>query len=66
MLNITLPNGEVARLIRVVVESGELGAGTVHCTVVRDNWNFEDIPLDQLALEGGARDSEVFSGVEIG
>jgi hypothetical protein len=50
MLNITLPDGEVAHLIRIVVQKAEDGIGTIYCTVVRDNWDFDEIPLDQAAL----------------
>lgn len=56
-LNITLPDGEVAHLIRVVVQNGEDGTGTIHCTVVRDNWDFEEILLDEAAACDAPKES---------
>lgn len=50
MLNITLPEGEVAHLIRIIVESTEAGTAAIHCPVVRDNWDFQEILLDEAAL----------------
>jgi hypothetical protein len=56
MLNIILPDGEVAHLIRIIVESTEGGTGAIHCTLVRDNWDFQEILLDEAAFCDAPKD----------
>jgi hypothetical protein len=51
MLKIILADGEVAHLIRVVLQNQEDGTGAIHCTVVRDNWDFQEVVLDGVILD---------------